>query len=354
MTFKTGTFESLLREAIQAEFGSSVAFSRALGVSRSRVSQLTGGSSPPDPTTLERILRTFSSPSWQEQIHSAWIRQFVPVPTEEIQGLDTEDGRQLASRLWLADAPEHALHVANLHRARTTDAYLWQELSGIILLVNLRLGRAGASLVVGREMIERASNSHERGHLLTALWMQGVAARNVEHVGLDKLNVLHTRALDVASAITATGEWQRRLKTKRLELMRDFALHVLKVSEHRRVPTGALEKAVASVNQAIERWDDEQAAALGLEVRARLEVALGQVVKAEETLSEIRNKKLGRFGEIDEKMELVEARIAILRGEVDRARTALQQICERCLVLGNYHHFRVADQLLAQLELGDL
>lgn len=346
------SFGAVLRRAIQAEFGSNKAFAQALGVSPGRVSQIIGGPESVDPATLAKLLKAFSSLLNQTVVYEAWVREFAPPPVEEGLALDSEDARQQAIGLWHGDRPAEGLRLAEVHRQHVTDPQLWQELSSVALMINLRLGRRGEALKIARELEERSRADQEAGYLLTATWMRFLALRNLDRAPLKLIHRAYQDAVSLAYAREPLGDWKGRWLAKRLELQRDFALQVLTIAERKPVDDETLAEAMQVVNATLGRWEDPAAETMGLEVRARIEVVLGQLSKAEDTLDEVESRRWHTSTELRDKANLVRARIAIERGELEEARFLLQAIADACLERGNVHHFQIADQLLAELELG--
>jgi hypothetical protein len=86
-----------------------------------------------------------------------------------------------------------------------------------------------------------------------------------------------------------------------------------------------------------------------LEVRSRIELAQGHLVKAEDTLDEFEQIGKHHGWELMEKSALTRARLHAARGERDEAIHILKQARDHCFDAENLHHFRKLDQELARL-----
>lgn len=342
-------FGTALRAALRAEFGSSRAFAQALGVSEGRVSQIIGGPEDINTQTLAKVLSGFSSGALIERVHAAWMHEFAPLPDVFTESVEPDWLFREIDRLWQSGNPKRGLVIAEQQRLVAKDPHVWQELSERIALISLRLNRPGKALAVLGDMEERARRDDDRVNLLTALWMRGSALRSVEGISPRQLEEAHRRAVELASSWQPRGEGRERWQVKQMELHRDFALHALTIAERSSRAQEALVHGLRSAEQAVKMHDEGAAICLGLEVRARLEVASGQLFKAEETLDEAETLGKGGVHELWEKVRLTRARILLARGENDGAAREFRVIADECFAAANLHHFRVADQLLARL-----
>lgn len=126
---------------------------------------------------------------------------------------------------------------------------------------------------------------------------------------------------------------------------------MLEAHSRRSVATEVLQQAVAAVDRSIEAGGDQSFRYMGLEVRSRVELALGEVFKAEETLDEVEASGFSSGSDLKEKYLLGRARIAIERGERRRASKLLEETSESAFSVMNLHHHRMADTEHARLQL---
>jgi len=338
-------FGVVLRRAIKAEYGSQREFARALGVTEGRVSQLVGGSALTEAATLRRLLPLFGSAGWQTALHEAWVAEFLP--TESAEALDGEAACRRGLELWSHNRPRQGLLILEEARRRENRPAVWLELSTTAMMVNMRIGRSGLALAMSREIAHKAKQVGETGSLLTCLWLRSLALRNVESAPLDLVSRAYQQAADLAFThqprSADRGIWQG----KRLQLLRDFGLQVLTANLRKPVAGEHFDEASRRVQRSLNGWEDPLERAMTLEVRARLEVTQRQLVKAEETLYEIRSMRTQ--AELAEKTGLTRAAILIARGEIDEAIARIAAIADQCLAKTNLHHFRVADRMLAGL-----
>lgn len=347
---KPEPFGAALKAAIRAEFGSGRAFAEAVGVSEGRVSQIVRGPEDVNARTLDYVLAPISSLPLQERVHAAWVRDFAPLPEPERSPMEPERAVWTAKDLWLAGNPKRALRLAAAQREFAEEPWAWHELSGLMVMTGLRLGRSSLALETTTEIERKARSDGDRMRFLAALWMRGLALRNSEHVPARSLNGAHEDALAFAETWEPGGRAEQELvRVKRMELRRDFALNVLAVHGRRPVPEEILQRALRSAEDALRMHDDPLPRCFALEVRARVEVALGQLFRAEETLEEAESLSGGRILELWEKSRIVRAKILLGRGARDEAAHELREVAERCFEEMNLHHHRVADQLLARL-----
>ncbi|HEY3780313.1 MAG TPA: hypothetical protein VGL56_04460 [Fimbriimonadaceae bacterium] len=347
---KSESFGSALQAAVRVEFGSNKEFAKALGVSQGRVSQLIRGPEDVNTPSLVKILVAFQTRGLQERVHEAWIRQFAPLPIQAVTDLEPEKLLSTIHTLGVDGLPTRALAHAKEWRHQVDDPAAWQALTRQIVEINLRLTKVSGAVSALDEMQKRALARGDKENLMTALWMSGLVLRTLDHVTVHTLDRAHQEAVTFAEAHKpASGKALEEWETIRAVLDRDFALHVLALNERKPLKREALEEAAKLVERSIQTGTSEVFRPYGLEVKARLEAAMGQLFKAEETLAELESSGLPEGSEIREKADLTAARIKALRGERDEAEAVFEAIAEDCFERLNLHHHRVADQLLARL-----
>jgi len=345
---KVGSFGSTLRKAIKSDFGSAKAFAKVLGVSEGRVSQIASGQDDINPETLARVLNALHSVESQERVHAAWISECAPLPRFDDQRLAPEAILSEVQRLWQNGFPARGLALAKGQRQLTSDSTLWYELTSLIAKVALTLEKKAEATTVLREMEVQARKDNERTHLLTALYLKGCVLRNSDRITADQIDAVRKPALELAYGHDPDHKdevWRQH----KADLDRDFALHVLALYEFRNLPSGALPEAKKAVQRSIDATDFSSTRYLGLEVRARLEVALHEPFAAEETIESMDGVDHTDLADLAEKLDILRARIAIERGEREEAVALLSSVAEACFARMNFHHFRVADRLLARI-----
>lgn len=348
----TQPFGVALKSAIREEFGTSKAFAAKLGITPGRVSQILKGPEDISTPTLVNILSAFSSHGIQERIHAAWVREFAPLPKTSIRDLEPDEALEKIHRLGVDGLPTRALAFAESWKAGATDPELLQALSRQVVEISLRLTRVAKAAQGLNEMKEVAAQNSEEPDIFTALWMKCLVLRALDRIPAKELLRAFEDARCYAESIRtkSTSSREKWLKQRAI-LDRDFALHILALTEQRKVPQEALNLAVKLINKSIEEGPDPVFTPYGLEMRARIEVAQGHLVKAEDTLDELQELGLPEGAELWEKAEFTRARILVERGELDEAISILERVSEDCFTRMNLHHHRKADQLLARLLL---
>lgn len=350
---KQVSFGATLRRAIKSEFRSNKEFAKALGVSEGRISQIVNGPDAVDADTLERILKPFTSFALQYEIHEAWVREFAPLPSTESLLGDGIRTLEEVHRLSVAGLPTRALALAKQGRKHASDPMLWQDFTEHIVQIDLRLTKTSAALAEIKIMEERAHSGDEPAHLVTALWMKGLAARSLDFVDIGQLIGVHQAAAEFTQAWNPRGSHDQAFRQLRqAELERDYALHILVINDRNPVHRDLLDLALQSVQHSIERTKGSKAGLLGLEIRARIECAMGHYFKAEDTLDDLEGDGLDVSTETVEKSLLLRSRILAGRGEIEAASRGFSQVATYCFERMNLHHFRIADRELAKLRLG--
>lgn len=345
---KEESFSKALKRAVKAEFGTSKAFAKALGVTEGRVSQLLNPKERLQPQTLEGILSCFSSNAHRASIHKAWLSEFdqllAPDVFQPIQLLLPELDQLSALR------PDQAIKHLSEARILSADLYEWQKLSERQAHLCLRVGMTLQAMQIVGEMKSRAATDRNSVHMLTALWLQGNILRSVDGVSPKKLSEANEGAMQFASGSKpARGAALELWWDRRAQLERDFALHALKIHEMGRLSTGNLEVGLSASNRSMEMVDCPKFKYAGLEVRARIELALGRLVNAEDTLDEIKESQYLFGTEIWEKASLTTAKLWFAQGRVEESKVLIEEVADQCFEKMNLHHYRVANQLGARL-----
>ena len=102
--------------------------------------------------------------------------------------------------------------------------------------------------------------------------------------------------------------------------------------------------ALESVNRSIPTLDCPSFYYMGLEVRSRVEIALGHVVAAEEILDEIENAGIHYGSDLADKCLLGRARIHTARKEFDQALTLFEAASADSFSRMNLHYHNQADE----------
>lgn len=348
---KPESFGVALRASIKEEFGTNTEFAKALGVSKGRVTQLIKGPDDVNAESLVKVLQTFKSFRFQERIHSAWVREFAPLPTPSAHDLDPAELLGRIHELGEDGLSSRALQLARTWQGEVKDDEAWQLLGRQIVEISLRLTKVGGAVAALQDNERRAMLRSEPRDILTALWMKGLVLRQIDNVSIEVLDRAHEDAISYAEHGRPSAKEESQIwKDRRALLDRDFALHLLALNERKAVGTVALQHALSLVNRSIEQGPSEPFIRYGLEVRARIEGALGEKTVAEETLDQLR--AIDKGGELREKAELTRATLLAARGERDEAEAIFEAIAEDCFERMNFHHHRKADQLLARLRAG--
>ncbi|MBS1714607.1 MAG: hypothetical protein JST30_09755 [Armatimonadetes bacterium] len=334
------------------EFGTNKTFAVATGKSEGRISQIVKGPETPDRETLSWLLAAFQSFALQEQIRRAWFRDCSPV--QDFESLAAEDGALLTQIAELAEElPTRAVDLALARRSVVHDQELWQTLSEQTAHLLLRLSRPGAAAQIIHEMERSARERDDRVDHLTALWMKANALRNLESATSKTVMGAHLAAVSFATNYSPSSPAEReRWKDRRSQMDRDFALNVLRAHERHPQPSDLLEQARQSVQRSIDIGASPGFYYMGMEVRARVEITMGDVFRAEQTLEEIEEQGLKDGMEIVEKSALTRAKLCLASNETEEALERLRGISDYCFERMNLHHHRAADQLILRATEG--
>lgn len=349
---KDTRFGEVLRGAIKAEFGSASEFAKFVGKTEGAISQLITGPQEPTPTTLRWLLTQFNTPAWQEAIYEAWRRDFAPPPEFNFRGTHADAIEQIRE-IDQAGNPRRALAITVAGRKEADDPVAWQRYTEEAFQINLRLTRTAPALRVLSEMRERARARDDKASVSAALWMEGTAVRNLESITVEVLTDRQNIALEYLNAWSPDSAEEKETWSNRFTaLERDRALDFLAVHDRSPVSKELLIDALRSLERSMRLLDSKPIYTTGLEVRARVETALGRPFKAEETLEELAKIGAESGTDLKEKMEIARARILMLRGERDEAIHIFEHAAKRAFDLMNLHHHRKADQLAARLRAG--
>ncbi len=342
-------FGEALRAAAIAEFGSGKAFAKAVGVSPGRISQIVNGREEIEATTLGKLLGTFTLPHLQERVHAAWTRQFAPRPESEDDYSDPADGLLRILALTEAGLPVRALDLARTWQVRTTNEPRWYAFSQHVVELSLRLAKVSSALAEVQNMESVAISKGDRLQMANVLWLKGLVLRNLDRATAKMLSEAHRDAVQFTEAYDITSQTLPGIEE---QLARDFALHLVMLNERRPLPYEALRYALKLVSDSVDQGLDGVLLAHALEIRARIEIALGQATKAEDTLEEVESISVSRATDVSEATMISQAKILIARGDQDEAKSILERVAEISFSRMNLHHQDVAEQLLSRLLLG--
>ncbi len=350
---KSASFGSALRGAIRAVYGTNQRFAVELGVSEGRVSQLIRGPESIRSQTLKRILAVFEDSTVREQIHRAWVAEFASPSDAMSESQTTLSVLERVERVGLGISARRALELSVRQRRIEQDPRLKHQLLAKVVQLYLRLDHSAHALRAVQQLEREARADGDPLDIMAAMWLRGNALRTVEPTRVSDIIESHVAAITYADAVKPSGGERLRIwKRLRSELERDFALHVVKIQAVARVNESKLQAAYTAANHAIAEAMDESAVWIGLEVRARVEITLGRLSDAEDTLEEIKQMRGIKPAELDEKAALTQARLLLAQGETTHAEALLRRIAAKCLEVEDLHHFRIADQHLVEILLG--
>lgn len=347
---KARSFASALKQGIKAEFGTARAFAVRLGVTEGRVSQILHGPEPVSPESLERILSAIETPALREEIHAAWIGDFAPLAAPTVAPDDQDSVLAKVDGFMALGKPLRAQEFAKRARTEARNPELKDLLLVQIAQIDLRLGRPASALESLDELEARARASGDRTQLISSLWMRGVALRATDPLPLAAIEAAHRDATSLVGTWDPSQPGPKRFRKQFAALLaRDWALAALAAYESKLAGPDALEVALRAAERSIALDVDEKFACTGLEVRARIEVAFGRIVKAEDTLDELAARGLRHGPDLVEKSDITRAKIHLARRQRDAAAHVLRLAADRSLERMDLHHHRAAERILGRL-----
>ena len=354
---KVPTFASVLRTAIHEEFGSSKAFSIAIGLSPGRVSQIINGSESITAQTLEQVIEPFSESRHREAIHDAWISTYAPRPDSHL--IRGQDVRESAVKL-LSSMPEliargqarKALSEIQLTKVKIKDNKLGFQLDRAQIELCLLLNRTSDAMTTAQSLTEKAREAHEPTWIARGLWLKAIAGRNSPSTSVQQMIRLHEDSAQFLASWNPTGDQAKAdLLDMRQAVSRDRLLTLLAVAQRKPIKSELLESEIQMLGSFLECDLAPNTEAVFLEVKGRGQLVLGDVFGAEESIakSSISKKEVSHNHDI--RVRLLKAQFLLARGEKDQGRNILQQTLESCFEIDDLHHAAVIDRLLGTLTL---
>lgn len=351
-SLKASGFTDTLRAAIRVEFPTQEAFARALGVTPGQISHYLDEKQPVKPETLLAILDGFSSPALQEFVHNAWVREFAPLPdlppaTSEAEVIRTSEqvvGQGLTRR---------AIAFAERALETLTEPRDWHRVAERLVPWRLRVGDVSRAWHLSNTVEDRARARGDTIGVLSALAMKGTVLRQIDSVTSKAIvNAHETVVREMELFRPKNPDERRQLEYRRASVLREYSVQVLFLVQQRRIAPSHLEDARRCIVASLSLDESDIIQAAGLEVKSRIEVALGHLINAEDTLDELEAVGLDKAFELWEKTSCTRALIQRARGERDEAVATLQALRDRCEANQDWHHFRRADQLLVHTLAG--
>ncbi|MBS1703669.1 MAG: hypothetical protein JST12_18545 [Armatimonadetes bacterium] len=346
---KAKSFGEVLRAAIKEEFGTSKAFAAALGVSPGRVSQLIGGPDAVDASTLTSILKAFQIHHLRESLHSAWIREFAPMPTENLR-LHTSEGLLVTVDQGRIGLPSRQIaKMLDQQRETEQDFELWFALSERLVHFHNRRCESSSALNLLSQMEQRALEVQDSFRVAKVLWMRSVALRNLG-VSWKILEEAGNQASAYRSAVEPTRA-DSRWRELAANAERDAALSILAGVESGNLGRVALDRAIELLDRSESRIDDLALYYFGQEARARITLALGNLAKTEDLLEDLQTEGTKHHFDLTERLAFLSAGVNLHRGKTEEATEGLGELMRQSQAKGNLHHARKADKALVDIAL---
>lgn len=336
-------FGQCLAKAIVGTFGSSKVFASKAGISEAAVSQVLRGRRV-KPETARQLARVFSSPAVRLRLREAYLDSYYPNFGE----LDLPDGPEALHEIHILvgeGEPDLAHSLASSARNHAADALLRLDLSERIVQLDLRQGRFASAVREAKQIREFADAKDMKDWVARSFWFEANARRNAP-------------VPDFAAIETARKScWQLAdLQDPEFTCMlrRDAALDVLKALKPGRPLSlraeAALEHAWDESNLSVMQAENANLVCMGLQVRARVEVARGMLFKAEDTLEEALAFAGEGGADMPVKAMLTRAKIQAARGDLDAALETTAQAVQMALSSGDLHHIGSAEELMLGIE----
>lgn len=345
------SFREALTAVVRSEFGTQSELAKAAGISVSQISHYLKHPEKMHPSSLEGLLCAIRSPLLQRRLFEAWARQFEPIP-ELLPETPLPEVVQYLHELTNQGRVDTAIAIAEHELGRTRDWERWFGIAEQLEPLYLQIGQVSKALAFRSEIERRAVAAQDMRGVLSALSMTETALQSVTSADLSVIDRAHRRsltALEHWQPQTPEGRLQRRVRS--LNLARTRAHQILTYVLKRRATEDAVKAALMAVNRSLSEDAPTYVLATGLEMKARIQAAAGQVHAAEETLEALEEMGLDQAFDMWEKSQLTLARIAEQRGEIEQAIQILTEVRDTCFARKNLHHAHKADQELARLIL---
>lgn len=349
---KVQVFGAELRGAIKRAFGTNREFAKQLGVSEGRVSQVLSGTESITAQTLDQLLACFRNLGDQERLHQSWVQTFAPSPLVQVGSWELEIRAEdlLASLPELMAIGRSRQLLDEIQRLATSE--LSQELRFRLSEAGVRLAlflqRPSVALQLSRKQIEMGQEADEPAWVSFGRYAGANASRIISSLPSEDLIRFHQEALDSLESLS--GKKALVLgQDLRVALRRDRVLTLLTIAERYPVESDHLKAELSGIER-LAQSQEGPSLALALEVKARLQAALGQSFQAEETLEAITGTKISISADYPAKTRITAARVLLCRGEVEAAGELLQTALQDCLAIDNLHHAAVIDGLMARAQ----
>lgn len=352
-------FGPVLLVAIKKEFRTQKAFALVLGVSETLVSQYVNGTDLPNKDMMVRIVACFWNPSMQHALQTAWARTCVPMPDPLQSGRAAleivdhlHDFKGLSSK--------QAAQVIHRFLSSEEDPAIRHELMKRLILLLLRLTRGAEAMKWAKAMETEALAANDPERIVAAQWKRLLVLYNYEEYCPKRLYTDHGKVELYALAVKPhTGAARQRWWGQFADLQRDKALFILRLHEGRPVTKELLKIAFDAADQSVSCAETLGKKAQGMEVRARVELAMARPDLAADTLDAIEENGIDDGHELREKVEITRARLhlQLADGEGNKWRTDLAEeilggTVERCFKAQNLRHHAVASRLLLRIRTG--
>lgn len=337
-----GTFKAVLRRAIHQEYGKAEEFAKALGITPGRISQILNGPEELKNSTLEPILAALS-PASGERVRAAWIREFVPdVGTEPVPP------SVAAYKAYVLDSGGLPRKALKLIERTIAEAAPDDEARPLLLQraaeYELKLDRPGRSMRRVEQASRLAELRNEPFDIFTALWLRGVIVQHLDVSQEEKVSA----SKDASDYGASHSEGSSRWRSRSVEATRDEALAILAAFDDGAVGVEELGRAHQLAKDAVESSDTLLLLPVALEIRARIECAVGLIAAAEESL-DAAEESACRDPDMDRKAGLLRARILVARKQFGEAEEAYLRLSSEARTAGDLYRQRKAEGLLGRL-----
>jgi len=358
------SFEGVFGALIGSEFGSSAAFSEAVGLSPERISQLRSGrETSVSYRSLRTLLSGFRTVEARQQLYEAWLHTYAPAPVDQELFCANADLGVVDDYL---NAAYPAMESGRVREVFQTCRKLFHRLSRDASAFELigqaaRLGALAAFAIdrrvdginLARELEDLAASAREHRWRAVAIWLQALGTRTLVEATLVASVAAYQRLDDFLAAWTPFDEVGQH-EHHHLEhcSARDQILLTLRwLNKAGEGGRELLQAQVRSLNDLLEDCESGESLATGTEVRARAETILNLHDQAATSLSD--SQSLARYATPIHpiKIQLASARLAVVQGDSARALRLLTTILDRCEERGLVHYHNQAVRLQEQIHL---
>jgi len=353
-------FSEAIREAFRLEYDciEDQALAPIIGVKPARVSQILNHPRTLHSETVRRVIEPLQSTAYKQRILEAWqvacFGQNVEDRSEKASEPANNGHRTLAliDDLCAKNNPDRALVVASRALAAEKDMQHKRAIYLRIFELYKRLDKQANMLRMADGCRRFGERTQSQWTIAQGLHMQFQALGRIDGIPIKTILGLRNDLIDVAGCLKPVSARQRSKRTAYQRTANAYlSVFLLKYHE---VSVGR-RNALAGLLEQLRIGEGDQISPatrrLSLEVQARVLIAMGSFVEAEELLDLIQPPPDGPLrGRLAH--DMIRASLLDKRGSRDEAIDLLQNVCLTCETTRSLFYYRVAARSLGHLYAG--